>query len=112
MLYVAFIDFRKPFDFISYSKLWRILQKTGIRGNMFQTIHSMYSIVTTRVRNGNMKCFFVTKQGEITSPFIFSLFINELATASINQASHGIQLILDNGRTVYFAFRWRYHSIV
>ena len=40
-LYVAFIDFRKTFDYISYSKRWPIWEKTGIIGNMFQTIHSM-----------------------------------------------------------------------
>ena len=52
-LYVAFIDFRKAFGFISHCKLWPILNKTGIKGKMLQTIQSMYRIVKVRIRNGN-----------------------------------------------------------
>ena len=37
-LYVAFIDIRKTFDFISHCKLWPILNKTCIKGKMLQTI--------------------------------------------------------------------------
>ena len=44
-LYVAFIDFSKAFDIISHCKLWPILNKTGIKGKMLQTIQSMYRIV-------------------------------------------------------------------
>ena len=52
-LYVAFIDFRKAFGFISHCKLWPILNKTGIKVKMLQTIQSMYRIVKTRIRNMN-----------------------------------------------------------
>ena len=40
-LYVAFMDFRKAFDFIAHCKLWPILSRTGIKGKMLQTIQSM-----------------------------------------------------------------------
>ena len=74
-LYVAFIDFRKAFDFISHCKLWPILNKTGIKGKMLQTIQSMYRIVKPRFRNGNnvTEAFICQKgleQGE-TSPLLF-----------------------------------------
>lgn len=99
-LYVAFIDFRKAFDFISHCKLWPILYKTGIRGKMLQTIQSMYNIVKARVRNGSnlTDAFFCRKglkQGEITSPLLFSLFINELAMDIIKYGRHGVQLLPD-----------------
>ena len=72
-LYLASIDFRKAFDFISYSKLWPILHKTGIKGKMLRTIQSMYSVVKARVRCGSkltdaFPCMQGLKQGEITSP--------------------------------------------
>ena len=35
-LYVAFIDFEKAFDSISRTLLWSILQKQGIRGELFR----------------------------------------------------------------------------
>ena len=77
-LYVAFIGFRKAFDFISYCKLWPILNKTGIKGKMLQTIQSMYRIVKARIRNGNnvtdaFICQKGLKQGKITSPLTFFL---------------------------------------
>ena len=99
-LYVAFIDFRKAFDFISHCKLWPILNKIGIKGKMLQTIQSMYRIVKARIRNRNnvteaFICQKGLKQGEITSPLLFSLFINELARDIIKNGKHGIQLLPD-----------------
>ena len=99
-MYVAFIDFRKAFDFISHCKLWPIFNKTDIKGKMLQTIQSMYRIVKARIRNGNnvteaFICQKGLKQGEITSPLLFSLFINELARDIIKNGRHGIQLLLD-----------------
>ena len=78
-MYVAFIDFRKAFDFISHCKLRPILNKTGIKGNFLQTIQSMYRIVKARICNGsNVTDAFLyqkgLKQGEITIPLLFSLF--------------------------------------
>ena len=92
-LYVAFIDIRKGFDFISHCKLWPILNKTGIKGKMLQTIQSMNRIARARIRNGNnvteaFICQKGLKQGEITSPLPVSLFINELARDIIKNGSH------------------------
>ena len=94
-MYVSFTDFRKAFD-----KLWPILNKTGIKGKMSQTIQSMYRIVKARIRNGNnvteaFICQKGLKQGEITSLLLFSLFINELARDIIKNERHGIQLLPD-----------------
>jgi hypothetical protein len=99
-LYVAFIDFRKAFDLISHCKLWPVLIKNGIKGKMLRTIQSMYSIVKARVRCGHtvseaFHCYKGLKQGEITSPLLFSVFINELARNIINNGKHGIQLFPD-----------------
>ena len=76
-------------------KLWPILSRTGIKGKMLQTIQSMYKIVKTRVRNGSKVtdafiCWKGLKQGEITSPLLFSLFINELAADMIKNGRHGL----------------------
>ena len=66
---------------------------------MLQTIQSMYRIVKARIRNGNnvteaFICQKGLKQGEITSPLLFSLFINELARDIIKNGRHGIQLLI------------------
>ena len=67
---------------------------------MLQTIQSMYRIVKARIRNGNnvTEAFIGQKglkQGEITSPLLFSLFINEFARDIIKNGRHGIQLLPD-----------------
>ena len=98
-LYVAFIDFKKAFDLISYEKLWPILLKHGLGGKMYDAIQSMYRVVKARVRCGNgagLTDFFFCqkglKQGEITIPLLFSLLINELSLDIMNNGKHGVQL--------------------
>ena len=101
-LYVAFIDFKKAFDSVIREKLWAILHKRGIRNRsrMHRAIISMYSVVKARVRvGGDLTEFFMcprgVKQGEVCSPVLFTLFIEELANEIRNRGRHGIQLFPD-----------------
>ena len=99
-LYVAFIDFRKAFDSIVRMKLWTVLKKHGIKGKMYQAITGMYNTVKAKVRAGSdltesFMCPLGLKQGDICSPVLFSLFINELANEIMQQGRHGIQLLPD-----------------
>ena len=60
----------------------------------------MYRIVQARVRSGSkvtdaFSCRKVLKQGEITNPLLFCLFINDLAADIIKNGRHGIQLLPD-----------------
>ena len=96
-LYVAFIDFKKAFDLVDRSCLWAVLRKNGVRGKMYRAIQSMYDVVKTRVRAGgdltqDFMCPRGLKQGDICSPILFSLFINELAIEIIQNGKHGIIL--------------------
>jgi hypothetical protein len=99
-LYVAFIDFRKAFDFVQREKLWEVLKKNGIKGSskMYKAITSMYDIVKAKVRvGGNVTETFMCprglKQGDKCSPVLFSLFIEELAKEICQKGKHGLQLI-------------------
>ena len=67
---------------------------------MLLTIYSMYRTFKTRVRSGSKVtdsyiCRKDLKQGEITSPLLFSLFINDLAADIIKNGTHGIQSLPD-----------------
>ena len=60
----------------------------------------MYRIVQARVRSGSkvtdaFSCRKVLKQGEITNPLLFCLFINDLAADIIKNGRHGIHLLPD-----------------
>ena len=95
-LYVAFIDFRKCFDTINRNILWPILKKSGIKGKLFNCIRSMYEKVLARVRSRqdtlteHINCTLGVKQGDICSPILFSLYINELAIDLIENGRHGV----------------------
>lgn len=96
-LYVAFIDFRKAFDSVNRDKLWKVLNKSGLNGKIVQALQSMYTVVKARVRAGadlteEFLCPQGVKQGEVCSPVLFSLFINELTKDIIQNGKHGIQL--------------------
>ena len=67
---------------------------------MYRAIKSMYIVVKARVRVGGdltepFMCPRGLKQGEICSPILFSLFINELANEIIQKGKHGISLSPD-----------------
>ena len=94
-LYVAFIDFEKAFDSISRKLLWPILVKNGVKGKLYRCIRSMYANVRARVRCGGqftdyIRCTSGVKQGDVCSPVLFSLFINELAVEVISNGRHGV----------------------
>ena len=99
-LYVAFIDFEKAFDSVNRSILWSILVKNGIKGKLYRCIQSMYSSVKVKVRCGVkltecIRCTYGVKQGDVCSPVLFSLFINELATEVIKNGKHGATFTID-----------------
>ena len=89
-LYVAFTDFRKAFDSVVRTRLWNILRKRGVKGKMYQGIVCMYKVVKAKVRSGgdltdSFMCPRGLKQGDICSPVLFSLFIDELANEIIER---------------------------
>ena len=100
-LYVAFVDFRKAFDFVNRDALWHIIDKTGIRKNskMYNALRAMYKNVLSSVRCGNkgisdyFDCPLGVKQGCKMSPKLFTLFINELAKEVARNGKHGVQMI-------------------
>lgn len=99
-LYAAFIDFKKAFDLVDRNYLWLVLRKNGINGKMYKAIKSMYDVVKARVRTNNdvtelFLCPKGLKQGENSSPILFSLLINELANDIMQDGKHGITLTPD-----------------
>jgi len=82
-LYCVFIDYRKAFDSVTYDKLWFKLWKHGVRGKVLSIIRSIYNNVKSCVKlHGQFSDFYYINigllQGEALSPFLFSLFINDI----------------------------------
>ena len=79
------------------NKLWPVLQRAGIKGNLLKSNQSVYKSVKSCVRvNNSLTDFFDCpvglRQGCMMSPVLFSLFINELVDLIENRGLKGIQL--------------------
>ena len=95
-LYVAFIDFEKAFDSVNRTILWSTLLNAGICGKLFKCVMSMYACVRAKVRSGGkltdyIQCTSGVKQGDVCSPILFSIFINEITNEVVRHGRHGIQ---------------------
>ena len=82
-LYCAFVDFKKAFDFVNRDIIWYKLIKLGVRGKMLDIIKSMYAKVKARVKYNNelsepFESYLGVRQGECLSPFLFSMYLNDI----------------------------------
>lgn len=82
-LYVCFVDFEKAFDRVSRNLLLHKLHSSGVKGNFWNILCSMYSDDKACIKLGNA----VTdsypinvgvKQGCVLSPTLFNLFLSDL----------------------------------
>ena len=82
-LYCACVDFSKAFDYVVRDNVWYKLLKIGVRGKMLDIIKSMFSIVKSEIKYTNnvsetFICNIGVRQGERLSPFLFSMYLNDL----------------------------------
>ena len=82
-LFCAFIDFRKAFDSVWRAGLWSKLMKYNVNGRLFNVIKNMYNgIKSCLLLNNKTTDYFYcnqgVRQGENSSPVLFSLFLNDL----------------------------------
>ena len=96
-LYCAFVDFKKAFDFVVRDILWYKLIKLGIRGKILEVIRSMYKCIKSKVKNMNtlsseFTCYLGVRQGECLSPFLFSMYLNDLEQDFIQKGVQGIDV--------------------
>lgn len=88
-LFCAFIDYQKAFDKIEHCLLWKKLINSNITGKLFSVIKNLYKDIKSCVfLEGKKSDFFVSnigvRQGENLSPFLFSLFINDIEDYFMN----------------------------
>ena len=95
--YCIFVDFKRAFDSIPHTKLWDSLQRKGINNNskFIKIFQSMYSQLKSCVKVKNslshfFECCIGTRQGCLSSPIIFALFINDLIAYLRAESDRGI----------------------
>ena len=84
-LYTVFVDYTKAFDFIVRDIIWYTFLKLWVRGKILDIIMSIYEQFKTtfRVKYANVLsdsfvCNLGVRQGESLSPFLFSMYLNDI----------------------------------
>ena len=82
-LYCIFVDLKKCFDSINRNIMWYKMHKLGIKGKLLRIIRDIYNKVKSCVSNRNKISDFFEygvglRQGEIISPILASLFLEDL----------------------------------
>ena len=88
-LYVAFIDFKKAYDTVDRSLLFRRLRKTGINGIFYRNIVEMYKNTkySIKLKDGCLEPITSNlglRQGCPLSPMLFNIFIDDIADTFLN----------------------------
>ena len=96
-LYCSFIDFTKAFDYLVRDVICYKLLKYGIRGKMLDIIKSIYNNVKSRVKFENelsdpFTCSLGVRQGESLSPFLFSMYLNDIEEHFVLNGYEGIEI--------------------
>ena len=97
-LFCAFIDFKQAFDTVWRGGLWEKLLSNGITGKCFNYIRNMYKGIKSLVKLNNTSSDFFSstiglRQGENLSPFLFSLYINDMENYFVENNVVGLQSI-------------------
>ena len=95
--YCAFVDLKQAFDSVYRNGLWYKMINSGLDGKILHLIRSIYLDVKSCVKSMNsLSEFFYSNigllQGEVLSPFLFSLFINDLELHLQQSTSAGLTL--------------------
>lgn len=82
--FVCFVDFKKAFDWVNRDLLSLKLPQAGVDGRFYWALKSLYAdcvgcVQVNDEQTGWFRIPFGVKQGDILSPCLFSLFINDLA---------------------------------
>lgn len=83
-IYIMFVDFRKAFDSVWHSILWRKLHMVGISSQIIRVLNSLYNNANTQLKINNKEFtnnIRITKgvlQGDSLSPTLFSLMLYDI----------------------------------
>lgn len=106
-LFCVFVDYKQAFDSVWRTGLWQKLQSSNINGKCFRLIQNLYQNIKSRVKSANgVSAFFPCKigvrQGENLSPFLFSIFLNDLEGHFFKNHVPGVEFeFADNDLVTY-----------
>jgi hypothetical protein len=95
-LYCAFIDFKQAFDTVWRNGLWLKMFNSKINGKCLILIKNIYNDIKSCIRTDEgtsayFPCLNGVRQGENLSPFLFSIFLNDLGNYFETSGLPGIE---------------------
>lgn len=98
-LYVIIVDMMKCFDSIDRNGLWLKMYNFGIRGKLLRIVRDMYQKIKSCVKLCSSYSEYFQyavglRQGEVMSPLLFSIFVEDIELYLQNNPDSG--LILDD----------------
>lgn len=96
-VFAAFIDFRRAFDSVDHSILWRKLYGVGVSSKIIRIIRDLYCKATVQVKlqGEYSNKFEVTEgvlQGECLSPLLFALFLSDVEKCFRDRKFRGLSI--------------------
>jgi hypothetical protein len=95
------VDFEKAFDKVWRDGLWCKLLLNNINGKMYKVIYNMYQNIKSRIVYNNavsdfFDCNNGVRQGENLSPFLFSIYLNDLEQFLNDRNVNGLTSITED----------------
>ena len=105
-VYTCFVDLEKAYNRIPRDKLWAVVLKYDMRGQLLAAIKSLYKQSEVRVRVNGIKTkpFSVSvelRQGCVFSPLLFNIYMDKIDKDS--SSSSGVTFGESNIRRLLFA---------
>jgi hypothetical protein len=94
--FICFVDMKKAFDLLDRECLFYKLQVAGVKGKLYKAIASIYNDNQSCVKVNNhytpwFNVTFGVRQGDVLSPTLFSLYINDFSQA-IQESGVGVEV--------------------